>query len=86
MKEVIYKYKVGDRVKFKDKFHSPSCGLVGREGTTVEITGLAPAYDNKPNYYIEGDTSVYRESCFAGLSYEPKFASWELADSEPDSQ
>jgi hypothetical protein len=41
--------------------------LVGREGTTAVITGAALPYNNKPHYYINGNTSeAYAESCFAG--------------------
>lgn len=69
-----YKYNVGDYVKFKDKFNSPTTGLVGREGTIVKITGIAPSYNNKPHYYIDGNIStVYTEGCFAGLVTEAEF-------------
>ena len=44
MKNIIYKYNVGDYVRFKDKFSSPTTGLVGREGTIAKITGIAFAY------------------------------------------
>jgi hypothetical protein len=68
---ITYKYNVGDIVKFKDKFHSPTCGLVGREGTTAKITGLAPSYNNKPYYYLDNNIcGAYRESCFVGLASE----------------
>jgi hypothetical protein len=52
---------------FKVSFKNPSCGLVGREGTTAKVTGLAKAYNNKPHYYLDGDeTTVYPESLFVG--------------------
>lgn len=69
MKNIKHKYKVGDYVRFKDKFSSPTTGLVGREGTIVKITGLAPSYNNKPYYYIDNNIcGAYKESCFAGLA------------------
>ncbi len=67
MLEIVHKYKVGDKVKFKDKFVRPSCGLMGREGEIVEITGIAPSYNNKPHYHINNELGVaYPESVFAG--------------------
>jgi hypothetical protein len=65
---IVYKYSAGDVVKFKDKFHSPSCELEGREGTAVKIAGRALAYNNKPYYYVEGMEGVVSESCFKGLA------------------
>lgn len=74
MKNITHKYKVGDYVRFKDKFNSPTTGLVGREGTIAKITGIAPSYNNKPHYYIDGNIStVYTEGCFAGLATEAEF-------------
>lgn len=67
MKIINYKYEVGDTLMFKSSFKNPSCDLVGREGTTSKVTGLAPAYNNKPHYYLDGDDTVcYHENCFAG--------------------
>lgn len=67
MEKINYKYKVGDTVIFKSSFKNPSCGLVGREGTTAKITGIAKAYNNKPHYYLDGDDTVcYHENLFAG--------------------
>ena len=73
MKRIVHKFKAGDKVKFKDKFISPSCGLVGKEGTIVTIEAIAPAYGNKPHYHIEGSEAVYPESVFAGLATEAEF-------------
>lgn len=71
MKTVNHKFKVGDVVKFKDKFHSPTCGLIGRGGTTAKITGIAPSYNNRPYYYLNNTTcGAYKESCFVGLASE----------------
>lgn len=74
MIKINYKYNVGDYVRFKDKFSSPTTGLVGREGTIAKITGIAPFYNNKPHYYLDNNIcGVYRESCFAGLATESEF-------------
>lgn len=67
MEKINYRYEVGDTVIFKFSFVRPSCGLVGREGTTAKITGIAKAYNNKPHYYLDGDDTVcYHENLFAG--------------------
>lgn len=64
---VEHKYSVGDKVKFKDKFTRPSCGLEGREGTVVTITGIAKSYNNKPHYYLNNEEGVvYPENLFVG--------------------
>ena len=69
MRSITYKYNVGDKVKFKDKFDRPTCGLVGREHEIVEITGHALAYNNKPHYHINNEIGVaYPESIFSGLA------------------
>lgn len=82
---VEHKYQRGDKVKFKDKFVRPSCGLVGREGTVVTIAGAALPYNNKPHYYIEGiEGAAYAESCFAGLATESEFHAQDLLDAEVD--
>jgi hypothetical protein len=74
MRNISYKYNVGDYVRFKDKFSSPTTGLVGREGTIVKITGLALAYNNKPHYYINNiEGEVFTETCFAGLATKSEF-------------
>ena len=67
MLEIVHKYKVGDKVKFKSRFTNPSCGLVWRAGTEAVITGIAKSYNNKPHYYInEVDDEVFPETVFAG--------------------
>lgn len=64
---VEHKYSIGDKVKFKDKFTSPSCGLVGREGTIVTITGIAKSYNDRPHYYLNDEEGVvYPENLFVG--------------------
>ena len=67
MVTIVHKYSVGDKIKFKDKFTRPSCGLVGREGTVVTITGIAKSYNNKPHYYLNNEEGVvYPENLFVG--------------------
>lgn len=67
MKNITYKYKVGDKVKFRENMVNPTCGLLKRMGQEVTITGIAPAYNDKPCYYIDGDNStVYYERLFEG--------------------
>ena len=67
MQLIIFKYNIGDKVKFKSKFKNSTCGLVWRAGTEAEITGFAPSYNNKPHYYVNGvDDEVFPETVFAG--------------------
>lgn len=70
MSIIHHKYNAGDVVKFKDKFHSPTCGLVGREGTTAKIAGRALPYNDRPHYYLEGEEAIFPETCFSGLATE----------------
>jgi hypothetical protein len=84
MKDITYKYNVGDYVKFKSKFSSPTCGLVGREGTIAKITGHAFAYNNRPHYYINDiEGEVFTETCFAGLATESEFLAQSSLVNEP---
>lgn len=66
MIDIIPKYKVGEQVKFKASFKNPSCGLVGKEGTVATIAGVAPFYNNRTHYYLEGEEGVFPETLFAG--------------------
>ena len=68
MVNITYKYNVGDKVKFKDKFTNPSCRLAEKAGTVAKITGLALPYNNKPHYYLEDEEAVFPETCFQGLA------------------
>ena len=66
MRQITYKYKVGDTVKFKDKFHpTASCGLAELAGTTAKVT--AQEYWAKPCYRLEGFSQLFTEKCFAGI-------------------
>lgn len=64
MRTITYKYNLGDIVKFKDKFHSPSCGLANLAGTTGVIEERRDY--NGPCYKLVGTDSFYKESCFEG--------------------
>lgn len=87
MKNIAPKYNVGDYVRFKDKFNSPTTGLVGREGTIVKITGIAPSYNNKPHYYLDNNTcGAYKESCFAGLATEAEFLAQQALAAKVDKE
>ena len=61
---ITYKYNLGDVVKFKDKFHSPTCGLKGLEGTTGVVEERRDY--NGPCYKLAGMDSFCKESCFEG--------------------
>lgn len=65
MRNITYKYNVGDVIKFKNKFHNTcSCGLKGLEGTTG-IVEERRDYAG-PCYKLVGGNSFYKESCFEG--------------------
>jgi hypothetical protein len=68
MRNITYKYKVGDLVKFKDYYDSfASCSLFKLAGTTAEVTERADF--NGPAYRLKGhDNAWFKESCFAGLA------------------
>lgn len=69
MRNITYKYNVGDVVKFKDKFHpTASCDLFSLAGTAARITQRADY--GKPTYCIEGHDGVFTETCFIGLASE----------------
>lgn len=76
-----FKYKVGDIITFKMKFHSPSCGLVGLEGTSHKVVRVEDY--GGACYALEGKEGLFRQSCFAGkaddLSWDKKTeAAWNL--------
>ena len=65
MRTITYKYKIGDIVKFKDKFPpSASCGLKDFEGTTGVVADKRDY--NGPCYLIAGTNCYFKESVFAG--------------------
>lgn len=79
MENIIYKYKVGDKVKFKENMINPTCDLLKLMGQEATITGIAPAYNNKPCYYINGDDStVYYERLFEGKVGEASTEEFEV--------
>lgn len=71
MRNITYKYNLGDAVKFKDNFHSPTCELKGLEG----ITGVVEERGdyNGPCYKLVGSNSFYKESCFEGPAVSKNF-------------
>lgn len=78
MSNIISKYNVGDYVRFKDTFKAPTTGLVGREGTVAKITGIAPSYNNKAHYYLNGQAGVvYGETLFVGLATQEEYIAQE---------
>lgn len=67
MRNITYKYKVGDAVKFKDHYDSSaSCNLFDLAGSTAVIEERADF--NGAAYKIKGDDAWFKESCFAGLA------------------
>ena len=72
MRNITYKYNVGDVIKFKNKFHNTcSCGLKGLEGTTG-IVEERRDYAG-PCYKLVGGNSFYKESCFEGPAVSKNF-------------
>lgn len=66
MRQITFKYEVGDVVKFKDKFHpSASCGLKALVGCTAKVIERRD-YDG-PCYRLEGLDGFFTENCFASL-------------------
>ena len=67
MKMMIkHKYKAGDRVKIRENLLNPTCGLLKLMGQVVEITGIAPSYNNRPHYYVSAVDSIFPERVFEG--------------------
>jgi hypothetical protein len=71
MRNIIYKYNLGDIIKFKDKFHSPTCGLKGLEGATGIVEERRDY--NGPCYKLVGMDSFCKESCFEGPALSKNF-------------
>lgn len=68
---IKHKYKVGDKVKIRENLLNPTCGLLKLRGQVVEITGIAPSYNNRPHYYVAAADSIFPERVFEGLATEP---------------
>ena len=67
MRNITYKYNVGDFVVFKDKFSpSASTDLKNYVGQVVMITECRDY--NGPCYRLEGYDGFFTETCFAGLA------------------
>ena len=67
MRDIIYKYNVGDTVELKPKFHRWADVM----GTSVLITAaeIVERRDyNGPAYALGGLTGFFKESCFVGLA------------------
>jgi hypothetical protein len=69
MRNITYKYSVGDYVKFKDKLApTASCGLAEKAGFIAKIT---ERFDyGSACYALEGYEGVFTENCFDGLASE----------------
>lgn len=66
MEQIIYKYNVGDTIKFKSKFPpSASVGLHKLAGTAGKIVGKK--YFAKPFYEIEGHDALVPENAIASI-------------------
>jgi hypothetical protein len=67
MRNITYKYKVGDLVKFKDHYDSSAvCNLFDLAGSTAVIEEMSDF--NGPAYKLVGDDAWFKESCFSGLA------------------
>lgn len=67
MRNITYKYKVGDKVQFKNSFHpSASCGLRALAGRIVTIVECKDY--NGPCYRVDCLDSFFTEKCFAGFA------------------
>ena len=67
MRQITYKYNIGDTVKFKDKFHpSASCRLKELAGQTATITERKDY--GGPAYKLKGHDGFFKQACFAGLA------------------
>ena len=69
MRQIEYKYKVNDLIKFKDKFSpSASCDLKELAGQSARVVERRDY--NGPSYRLEGHEGFFKESCFQGrVSY-----------------
>ena len=72
MRNITYKYNLGDVVRFKSKFHeSASCGLAELAGTQGVVEDRRDY--NGPCYKLAGGDSFIKESCFEGPAVSKNF-------------
>jgi len=65
MRNITYKYNLGDVVRFKSKFHeSASCGLAELAGTQGVVEERRDY--NGPCYKLAGMNQFFTEKCFDG--------------------
>jgi hypothetical protein len=65
MRNISYKYNLGDVVRFKSKFHeSASCGLAELAGTQGVVEERRDY--NGPCYKLAGMNQFFTEKCFDG--------------------
>lgn len=63
MRQITYKFNVGDTVRFKDKFYPyASCGLKEFAGTTAVVTERLDY--SGATYRLAGITGLFKERCF----------------------
>lgn len=77
MRNITYKYNIGDKITFKSKFCEDACTtLFGLEGKTFEIIDRQDYAG--PTYKLYGLEGFFAEDCFAGLA---KFFACDAEDS-----
>ena len=65
MRNITYKYNIGDIVKFKEKFPpSAACGLAEKASSTAKVVERKDY--GGPAYRLEGHGEWFKEGCFAG--------------------
>ena len=80
MRNITYKYNLGDVVRFKSKFHeSASCGLAELAGTQGVVEDRRDY--NGPCYKLAGMDQFFTEKCFDG-SVASKFFTQRDEDSK----
>lgn len=77
MRNISYKYNVGDIVQIKMTFAQPSCGLASMAGIKAKVVAR---YDyNGPCYELEGLSGLFQETTLVGAVTE--FSADEPAES-----
>lgn len=84
MRNIEFKYNVGDYVRFKSHYASDaSCDLFERVGTIAVVTDRADF--NGPAYKLSCDEdSWYKEGCFEGLASGSEFLAQQALTSGVD--